>query len=92
MREIGVRELKASLSRTLRAVARGDRVRVTVRGEPVADLVPAGTSEADDGLRGLVSAGRLTPSTRPRPERPPQLVRANRSATEVVLAERDAER
>ena len=32
MREIGVSELKATLSQTLRAVARGQQVRVTVRG------------------------------------------------------------
>ena len=56
MRQIGVRELKASLSGTL-AVARGERVRVTVRGRPVADIVPAGAVEADDGLRRLVSEG-----------------------------------
>ena len=92
MRQIGVRELKASLSGTLRAVARGERVRVTVRGRPVADIVPAGAVEADDGLRRLVSEGRLTPSTQSRPERPPRLLHADISATEVVLAERDAGR
>ena len=43
MREIGVRELKQSLSETLRAVGRGEPVRVTLRGRPLADIVPAGS-------------------------------------------------
>jgi prevent-host-death family protein len=44
MREMGVRELKTTLSQTLRAVARGQQVRVTLRGRPLADIVPAGAS------------------------------------------------
>jgi prevent-host-death family protein len=40
MREIGVRELKATLSEVLRHVARGESVRVKVRDRPVADIVP----------------------------------------------------
>jgi prevent-host-death family protein len=92
MREIGVRELKATLSQTLRAVARGQQVRVTVRGRPVADIVPAGASMRDDPLRALVAEGRLTPHTRARAERPPQLVKTHTSASSLVLAERDAGR
>src|SRR5919106_1280388 len=53
MREIGVRELKQSLSETLRAVGRGEHVRVTLRGRPLADIVPAGAAVADDRLRQL---------------------------------------
>jgi prevent-host-death family protein len=92
MREIGVRELKASLSETLRLVDRGERVRVTVHGRPVADIVPAGAIESSDGLRALVAAGRLAPPARSRPTHPPRLVDASGSATAAVLAERDAER
>lgn len=92
MREIGVRELKGSLSQTLRAVARGQQVRVTVRGRPVADIVPAGASVRDDPLRVLVAEGRLTPHTRRRAERPPGLVKTRVSASSFVLAEREAER
>jgi len=91
MREIGVRELKASLSATLRAVARGERVRVTTRGRAVADLVPPGTLDADDWMRRLVAEGRMTPSTRPRSAPPPH-IRTDVSAAEIVLADRDAER
>jgi len=40
MREIGVRDLKRSLSETLRAVERGEQVRVTVRGRAIATSFP----------------------------------------------------
>jgi prevent-host-death family protein len=92
MREIGVRELKQSLSETLRAVARGEQVRVTLRGRPVADIVPAGAATGDDRLRELVAEGRLVPPARARPRRAPKLAGARRSASSVVLSERDAER
>ncbi len=92
MREIGVRELKASLSETLRAVGRGEQVRVTLRGRPLADIVPAGAAAEDDRLRELVAEGRVTPPARVRPRRPPATAKTPRSASSVVLSERDAER
>ena len=92
MREIGVRELKTTLSQTLRAVARGQQVRVTLRGRPLADIVPAGTSAEDDPLRQLVAQGRLVAPARARPTRAPRLVKSNRSASGLVLAERETER
>lgn len=92
MREIGVRELKQSLSETLRAVGRGQQVRVTVRGKAVADIVPAGASTMDDRLRELVAEGRLVAPSRVRPRQAPRLLKSRRSASELVLSEREAER
>ena len=92
MREIGVRELKRSLSETLHAVGRGEQVRVTLRGRPLADIVPAGAAVVDDRLRELVASGRVVPPARARPKRPPKLAGAPRSAASLVLSERDAER
>jgi prevent-host-death family protein len=40
-REIPQRELRNHISRILREVASGSRIRVTVGGRPVADLIPA---------------------------------------------------
>jgi prevent-host-death family protein len=91
MREIGVRELKRSLSETLRAVGRGEQVRVTLRGRPLADIVPA-TAAGDDRVRELVAAGRVVPPARSRPSRAPKLAKTRRRASAVVLAEREAER
>jgi prevent-host-death family protein len=92
MDEIGVRELKATLSQVLRRVSRGEQVRVTVRGRPVADIVPAGAPPSADALRELVVRGRVVPPARARPTRAPQLMRAGRSASELILAEREDER
>ena len=92
MREIGVRELKATLSEVLRRVSRGEQVRVTVRGRPVADIVPAGASADDEALRELVARGRVVPPARARPARAPRLAHVGRSASELVLSERDEAR
>ena len=92
MDEIGVRQLKATLSDVLRRVSRGEQVRVTVRGRPVADIVPAGASSGDDELRALVARGRVVPPARARPPRAPRLTHAGKSASELVLAERQDDR
>jgi prevent-host-death family protein len=92
MREIGVRELKRSLSQTLRAVGGGEQIRVTVRGRPVADIVPAGASGGNDPLRDLVAEGRVVLPARARPHHAPRLVGSCASASELVVSERDAER
>lgn len=91
MREIGVRDLKRSLSETLRAVQRGEQVRVTLRGRAVADIVPAGAAAGDDRVRALVADGRLTPPAAARPKRAPRLATVHGSASALILAERDAE-
>jgi prevent-host-death family protein len=92
MRTIGVRELKQSLSATLRAVSRGEQVRVTLRERPLADIVPAGAAAGGDRLRELVAQGRIVPPARARPKRAPRLAQSRDSASSLVLAERDAER
>jgi prevent-host-death family protein len=92
MREIGIRELKTSLSAVLHEVDEGEQIRVTRRGRAIADIVPAGSRRHDEGLRNLVAEGRLTPAARPRQRRPARPQNAGRSASEIVLAERDAER
>jgi antitoxin (DNA-binding transcriptional repressor) of toxin-antitoxin stability system len=92
MREIGVRELKQSLSKTLRAVGRGELVRVTLRGRPLVDMVPAGAAVGDARLRELVAEGRVVPPAQALPARAPRLAEARRSASSLVLAERDAGR
>jgi prevent-host-death family protein len=91
MREIGARELKQSLSETLRAVGRGEQVRVTVHGRAVADIVPAGVG-GDDRLRELVAEGRVVPRSRSHPSRAPRLAKGRASASALVLSERDSER
>lgn len=55
---VGIRELRQNLSKYLRRVARGEALRVTDRGRPVALLAPL-PDEASPVDR-LVSEGRLT--------------------------------
>lgn len=92
MREMGVRELKRTLSETLRAVAGGEAIRVTSRGRALADIVPAGAPASDDRLRELILDRRVVPPARGRPARAPRLVTSSRLASELVLVERDDER
>ena len=95
MVEVGVKELKNELSAYLRRVANGEQVRVTMRGKPVADLVPpAPAAGVPDRIDALTAAGRITPPRRPKPPKPPPLGPAGPGPTlsEIVLADREADR
>lgn len=79
------------MSETLRAVGRGEQVRVTLRGRPVADIVPVGPSASDADLRKLVAEGRLVRPARALPKVAPSPVEGRASASLLVLAEREAQ-
>lgn len=72
MRTIGVRELKAQLSRALRDVQDGERYLVTDRGRVVAELrAPSldddkNLSASEQGMLRMVRAGELRLAERPR--------------------------
>lgn len=55
--EIGSFDAKAKLSQLLRDVQRGRRYTITVRGRPVADLVPSARA-AEEDMAAAVSAMR----------------------------------
>jgi len=59
---VGVAELRQNLSRYLRLVARGERLIVTDRNRPVAELGPPPTSGSE--LDRLIAAGRVSPPVR----------------------------
>jgi prevent-host-death family protein len=64
---VGVAELRQNLSRYLRQVARGERLLVTDRNRPVAELGPPPAS--GDALDRLIAEGRVSrPSRRGLPE------------------------
>lgn len=92
MREIGVTELKASLSSVLRRVGEGERVRITRRGRHVADLLPPETESAEAQMRKLIAEGRVTPGSRPLPRNPPPPIDTGTSASALILAEREEDR
>jgi prevent-host-death family protein len=66
---VGVAELRQNLSRYLRRVERGERLLVTDRNRPVAELGPPPTSAE---LDRLIAEGRVKP---PRRRRLPEPVR-----------------
>lgn len=58
---VGIRELKAKLSEYVSSAAKGERVIVTDRGRPVAELVPlSGQGQIDRGIE----AGWIEPRRR----------------------------
>jgi prevent-host-death family protein len=68
MTTVGVAELRQNLSRYLRLVEQGERLVVTDRNRPVAELGPPPTTSAD--LDRLIAEGRVTRparTVRPRP-------------------------
>lgn len=60
---IGAFEAKAQLSRLLRAVEAGERFTITIRGKPVADLVPHRADTAQD-VAAVVAALQAFPRIR----------------------------
>jgi prevent-host-death family protein len=91
MEEIGVRDLKAHLSSVLRSVQRGEPVRVTSRGRPIAEIVPARSTSTERLLDELEAAGRITRATKPWPKElsPAEPQTGRPLASELIIAERD---
>ena len=58
MQTVGIRELKARLSRHLRRVQRGERLIVTDRGQAIATLGPLEEAARPAWLTHLVAEGR----------------------------------
>jgi prevent-host-death family protein len=84
--------LKANLSSVLRRVGEGERVRITRRGRYVADLLPPETDPAEARMRKLIAEGKVTPASGSIPKNPPPPRKTGRSASAVILAEREEER
>ena len=60
--EVGIRELRADLSRWLKRVREGEEVLVTERGNPVARIVPV---TGHRHLDRLIAEGVVTPAQQP---------------------------
>ncbi|MDD5250757.1 MAG: prevent-host-death protein [Rhodocyclaceae bacterium] len=52
--EIGSYEAKTKLPELLRGIQAGNRYTITLRGEPVADLVPAGNAAGNEDAKAAV--------------------------------------
>lgn len=96
MREVGIRELKATLAEVLRAVQAGEPVRVTRHGRPVAEIVPPRRQTFDERMDELAAQGLVTrrKNKGPLPPPPPKvkLPPGSPLASDMIIADREAER
>ena len=61
MTRMGIRELRDTLTQTIRRVRSGESIEVTHDGEPVAMIVPY----PEDRLSQLIAEGKVRPALRP---------------------------
>jgi prevent-host-death family protein len=83
--EVGIRELRADLSRWIKRVQAGEDVLVTDRGTPVARIVPM------DGQRKidrLIAAGIVAPAPKPWHGPPPRPIMAKGTVSDLVADQR----
>ena len=89
METVGIRELKAHLSRHLRRVRSGARLLVTERGRVIASLDPAEAPRDLGWARALVASGRAQWSGgKPEGCRRPAPTTGGRTVSAAVLEER----
>ncbi len=85
--DVGIRELRAHLSRYVEQVKGGEEIVVTEHGRPVARLVPLNGERKIDRL---IREGVLIPARRPKGEAPePIEVEGDLRLSELVLEMRD---
>jgi prevent-host-death family protein len=83
--EVGVRELRAQLSRHLKRVAAGEEIVVTERGRPVARITSANErSKLDE----LIASGLIEPAPSRTGWLPPKRLKAKGSVSELVSEQR----
>lgn len=79
---VGVAELRQNLSRYLRRVERGERLTVTDRNRPVAELGPAASTGA--ALDRLIAEGRVARPMRSSPPPPLRLAGDSRALSRAL--------
>ena len=79
---VGVAELRRNLSVYLRRVSRGERLVITDRNRPVAELGPAPTTGPD--LDRLIAAGRVSRPVRSALPEPLELPGDSRSLSQAL--------
>lgn len=81
---MGIRELRDTLTATIRRVQRGETIEVTHHGAPVALLSPV----PDDRIERLVAAGVVTPGVPLERPLEPQPVTGEMTASEALEEDR----
>ncbi|MHB8695251.1 MAG: type II toxin-antitoxin system Phd/YefM family antitoxin [Solirubrobacteraceae bacterium] len=83
--EVGIRELRADLSRWVKRVHEGEEVVVTDRGKAVARLVPVAGERTIDRL---IREGLVTPAPRPWRGKLPRPIEGAGPLSDIVLDDR----
>jgi prevent-host-death family protein len=85
--DVGIRELRADLSRWVKRARAGEEIVVTDRGTPVARLVPV---DGERKIDRLIREGVVTPAPRPWPGplRLPEPLEGVESLSDIVLEDR----
>lgn len=83
--EVGIRELRAHLSRYLDQVRDGEEIVVTDRGKPIALISPAnGRSKLDE----LIAAGVVTPPVNRGPRTVPKPIKIKGGISDLIDEQR----
>jgi prevent-host-death family protein len=89
MNTVGIRELKANLSRHLRRVRSGTRLVVTERGRAIASIQPVQARGDVEWAHALVAAGRAQWSGgKPEGATPPVPTKGRKSVSDAVIEDR----
>jgi prevent-host-death family protein len=89
MNTVGIRELKAHLSRHLRRVRSGTRLVITERGRAIASIQPVDTPGEVEWAHALVAAGRAHWSGgKPEGLAPPVSIEPGKTVAEAVIEDR----
>jgi prevent-host-death family protein len=83
--DVGIRELRASLSRYVSRVKDGEEITVTEHGKPVARLVPVAGERKIDRLR---RQGLIRPARKPKGPLPEPLEVPGLSLSEIIIEQR----
>jgi prevent-host-death family protein len=83
--EVGVRELRAHLSRYLKRVEEGEEILVTDRGKPVARITPA---NGRSRLEQLIEAGIVHRAPKPWKGPLPKPIQGAGPLSDIVLGDR----
>jgi prevent-host-death family protein len=63
MREYGIYEAKTKLPELLKQVQQGERITITNRGQPVADLVPSASHAAQQTSEAIIAIKAMRTAT-----------------------------
>lgn len=83
--DVGIRELRADLSRYVKRVRAGEEIVVTDRGKPVARLVPVAGERTIDRL---IREGRIIPARTKGPRPKPRPIAGAGPLSDLVLRDR----